>query len=489
MQHLQRNLFFKRNTMGTDTYEDFEDKYHSTGDYKKRLSLSKTLPFVNIKVQRDSLSLIDTNDFARIDNTIYQEIENFPEFDYDNSIAYEMLIRTHDYKQLQYDSSLSNDKKIQLHDKLGVDLQEIYNYASKKSNFFSNKQTTANIFNSYCNLTIGDVREGINKLIDFYVKRNQIYTLVKHEKDAFGITQNIQYKICQDINSIKITQSLSNYYIPIKSPISTYGMYVDGMTQIDNSILLVTLEEEFLASIKSDIPNGIKTKVTLNSTRPLLRFKESPIVDIPINLNLSKEAIIELISTLKDEFDTGHVRSSISYLYHKTFKAKNWKKDAPFKVTNKSIAQAFFVYDLYNDIDGAFQIKKHQLKEYRDKEITKIKAHTAKQIEKEDKELSILIEKRKSANLKNTDRIIQQDKRDTKKKIRRLEKKRDQEIKQINNQCKESSKTYDTDWVLANLVEKDNISPYMCKQYLKFMRQYIKNLQYKELIIGIEVPT
>lgn len=472
--------------MRTDEYEEFEEKYDRTEEYKQYRSVFQTLPFVNTKVHMDILSRIDTNAFARIDNAIYQEIENFPKFDYDNSIAYEMLIRTHEYKQLQYDSSLSNDKKIQLHDQLGVDLKEIYNYALKKSNFFSNQQTTKNIFDSYCDLTIGDVREGINKLIDFYVKRNQIYTLFKHEKDAFGITQNIQYELYHDMGSIDMTLSLSNYYIPIKPPISTYGMYVDKMTKIDNNIRLVALEEEFLASIEPDIPNSIKTKVTFNSTRPLLRFKESPIVDIPINLNLSKEVIIELMSKLKDEFDSGHVRSSISYLYHKNFKAKNWKKDAPFKVTNKSISQAFFIYDLHHDIDVAFQTKKLQLKEYRDKEIAKIKADTTKQIEEEDKELSSLIKKRKLANLKNTVRIIQQDKRDTKKKIRNLEKKRDQEVKQIKNQCKENSNTYDTDWVLTSLVEKNNISPYMCKQYLKFMRQYIKNLQYKELIIGVE---
>lgn len=474
----------------SDEYEYFEEKYEGAEYPTKHKSIFKTarsLPFVNTKVHMDVLSRIDTNTFARIDNAIYQEIENFPEYDYENSIAYEMLIRTNEYKQLHYDSSLTNDEKIEAYDRMGANFQEIYNYALKKSNFFSNQQSNAkNIFDSYCDLTIGDVREGINKLINFYVKRNQIYTLGKHDKDAFEITQNIQYEICQDINSIDITLSISNYYIPTKVPILAYGMYADRMTQIDNNIPLVILEEEFLAAIEPDIPNSIKTKVIFNSTRPLLRFKESPIVDIPVNLNLSKEAIVELISKLKDEFDSRHVRSSISYLYHKTFKAKNWKKDAPFKVTNKSIAQAFFVYDLYHDIDGAFQTKKSQLREVRENKIAETEAETAKKIEKEKEKLSVLIEKRKLANQKNTNKIIQQDKRDTKKKIRRLEKERDQEIQEIKNGYKEDSNNYDTDWVLANLVKKDNISPYMCKQYLIFMRQYIKNLQYKELIIGIE---
>lgn len=469
-----------------DEYEYFEEKYEGA-EYPTIFKTARSLPFVNTKVHMDVLSRIDTNTFARIDNAIYQEIENFPEYDYENSIAYEMLIRTNEYKQLHYDSSLTNDEKIEAYDRMGANFQEIYNYALKKSNFFSNQQSNAkNIFDSYCDLTIGDVREGINKLIHFYLKRDQIYTLVEYNKDTFGIIQDIHYEVCQKINYQDIALSMSNYYIPIKPPISNYGMYVDKMSKIDKNIPLLILEEEFLAAIEPDIPNSIKTKVIFNSTRPLLRFKESPIVDIPVNLNLSKEAIVELISKLKDEFDSGHVRSSISYLYHKTFKAKNWKKDAPFKVTNKSIAQAFFVYDLYHDIDGAFQTKKSQLREVRENKIAETEAETAKKIEKEKEKLSVLIEKRKLANQKNTNKIIQQDKRDTKKKIRRLEKERDQEIQEIKNGYKEDSNNYDTDWVLANLVKKDNISPYMCKQYLIFMRQYIKNLQYKELIIGIE---
>lgn len=473
--------------MKLDEYEEFEKKYDKTQEDTQYRSVFQKLPFLNTKLNMDTLSSFDTNAFAKIDHEIYQEIENFPERDYDNSIAYEMLIRTHEYKRLEYDNSLTSDEKIKAYDRLGIDLQEVYNFGLKKLNFFSNNQSVPkNIFASYCDLTIGDVDDGINKLVDFYLKRNKIYTLVKYEKDAFGITRDIQYEICHNINLQDATLSMSNYYIPIKPPISDYGMYIDKMSKIDKNIPLVILEEEFLAYIEPNIPNSIKTKVTFNSTRPLLRFKESPIVDIPINLNLSKEAIVKLISKLKDEFDAEHVKSSIHYLYHKNFKAQSWKKDARFKVTNKSIAQAFFVYDLYHDIDGAFQTKKSQLREVRENKIAEIEADTTEQIEKEENKLSALVEKRISTNMQDIDKIIQKDKRNTKKIKIGLEKNRDLEIKKIKKIYKQDSAPFDTEWVLANLVEKYNISPYMCKQYLQFMRKYIKNLQYKELIIGIE---
>ena len=41
--------------------------------------------------------------------------------------------------------------------------------------------------------------------------------------------------------------------------------------------------------------------------------------------------------------------------------------------------------------------------------------------------------------------------------------------------------------VLEDLVKDYDISPYLCKQYLKFMRKYVEELQYKKLIIEHEI--
>jgi len=40
---------------------------------------------------------------------------------------------------------------------------------------------------------------------------------------------------------------------------------------------------------------------------------------------------------------------------------------------------------------------------------------------------------------------------------------------------------------LADLVRDYDISPYLCKQYLKFMRKCVEELRYKELIIGHKI--
>jgi len=41
--------------------------------------------------------------------------------------------------------------------------------------------------------------------------------------------------------------------------------------------------------------------------------------------------------------------------------------------------------------------------------------------------------------------------------------------------------------ILEDLVQNHYISPYMCKQYLKFMIKYVEELGYKELIIGYKI--
>jgi len=55
--------------------------------------------------------------------------------------------------------------------------------------------------------------------------------------------------------------------------------------------------------------------------------------------------------------------------------------------------------------------------------------------------------------------------------------------KKINKLYKE----YHSMTILEDLVQNHYISPYMCKQYLKFMRKYVEELGYKELIIGNKI--
>ncbi len=84
-------------------------------------------------------------------------------------------------------------------------------------------------------------------------------------------------------------------------------------------------------------------------------------------------------------------------------------------------------------------------------------------------------------------KYTEENRRDLRVQKRKLEKEEKKEITRINKLYKELSKNYHTMTVLEDLVRDYDISTYLCKQYLKFMRKYVEELRYKELIIGHKI--
>jgi len=460
-------------------YEEFNDKYHRVENYKlpaHRLAKIRPVPFVNIKKSERALLYINTDALPKIDDNIYNQIIKFPNFDYVNSIAYEMLIRTQEYKQTNRNKKLNTYEKVKLFDKLGVDFYEVRRFNLKNDarrvHYYDREQ---DLFESDYDLTIDNIDNGIDKLINFYLERKQILKRVKYKENIIGVITDIKYKIDKNATYDDIFSSPSDFYIPAKfdyeNPRNKYRI-----SKIDKDISLHALKNEFLDHIEKSIPNNIKGKILFNFTRPLLRFKESANVDVQINLNLSKTVILDLISKLKDEFDRGSVKTPIGFLYDKNYLAKDWKKNIPFKFTKKSMSRAFFVYDLYKAIDFAFQLKKKQLEESRDKEIQKIK---------DDFETKMIEQENKINRLQAT-ASYKEEAKSFKRKKNSLNKQKENEIKEIKNKCKFESQTFNTQDVLVELLEKHKITAYTCKKYLQFMRKYIDNAKYKELIVGTE---
>jgi len=471
-----------------DDYEEFEEKYHNqNNDNKRHIRKIRPIPFVNIKKEEKAevFLYVDTLDLPRIWNPIYRKIEKLPDYDYINSIAYEMLTRTDQYKQIINNIKSSVEDRVKILDKLGVDFYEVRRYNSRINPIIAHLQDFKEYFTqSNYDLTLGNIDNGINKLINFYLAKKQILRRVKYKERLQGLIIDVKYKVDRTLTYDEIILSPSDYYIPSKydyeNPKNKYRL-----SKIDKNISLIALKDEFLKYIKKDIPNDIKGRIELTYTRPLLRFKESAIVDIPINLNLSKKAILQLVSTLKDEFDNNVIKTPADVLYNTNYKTRDWRKDVPFKVTKKAIAKAFFTYDLYKGIDTAFKLKKNLLQKSKEKQINKISTKYTQEIEKEQNDTYDLIQ-RLSSNIKNKAKAIKSIKHDLKRKINNIKEKRDIEIKQIAEQIKNQKSDYITEDTLINLLQGHKISAYMCKQYLKFMKKYIEHYKYKELIIGVE---
>ena len=482
------------------TLEMFTKKYE--GSYYINYNIGSIQPFIN-QIYLPIKDFIDTNHFdikklPKIDDPIYTEIENFPEYDYLNSVAYEMLIRNVRYKELVNNSSqYSDDELREKFDQLGLDIKDVFDL-KKIAKYYSSEEEKNTFSNSYFKMTIKDINQGLDRLIQFYMDKEQIYIIDTIDKIVLNrndlknrkeIITGRTFKTIPDIKFEKIKRSLSNYYIPAKFDYQT-PTYKDKLAIIDNNIPLVALNPDFLLSIEELLPNRIKGNIEFNFTRPLLRFKELPIIDIPINLNLSKEELTQLVIKLKDDFEAGSVKNPINLLYDRKYSFKEIKHVVPFKMTKRSMAEAFFIYDLYLFIHSAMSLHKQKLSELKQRDIEKIEIEIESRREESEKKNIKTIESLKNIHKGNKVSIkksTEENKRDLRVLKRKLEKEKKEWIKKINKLYKEFSKEYHSMTILEDLVQNHYISPYMCKQYLKFMRKYVEELGYKELIIGYKI--
>lgn len=140
------------------TLEMFTKKYDSS--YYSGCNMNFKQPFINqislsLKDYWD-INLIDVKELPKIDDSIYQEIEHFPDYDYLNSIAYEMLIRTREYKVLVENVSEDREKRIKKFDQLGLDINDVYDL-KKISNHYAPETANNTFSNSYFNMTINDI--------------------------------------------------------------------------------------------------------------------------------------------------------------------------------------------------------------------------------------------------------------------------------------------------------------------------------------------
>jgi len=159
-------------------------------------------------------------------------------------------------------------------------------------------------------------------------------------------------------------------------------------------------------------------------------------------------------------------------------------------MTRETMAEAFFIYDLYQYIEAAMILHKVKLKQLKNFDIKEIKNQTKILTEEKQKEINKIIdEHKKKTNGKPNKFIIKQNKYHFKSEKRRFEREEKKKIAEVTNQYKMYSQDYLAKTVLEEIALLHDITPYMCKQYLKFMRQYIENYRYKELIIGVRLES
>lgn len=240
--------------------------------------------------------------------------------------------------------------------------------------------------------TVNDIKDGLNKLIEFYIYKNLIYN------------QNMQ-QINGSIN--EILKNPSNYYIPcvnrrvedisiklhkqndimlnndfinnlelngLKSIINNKGSntlkHVENiyLIQISEYITLDLLDDSFLKTLEYEDLKNIYINTEPKFSRPRLMFDEARLINIPINLNLSKEDLLHYISQIKDEYDRDKniVKTFDEYFFNlplesdlteipENIKFANQKRSSEDKKIlpvkrdefKKRISYAFYIYDIF----------------------------------------------------------------------------------------------------------------------------------------------
>lgn len=151
-------------------------------------------------------------------------------------------------------------------------------------------------------LKISDIQNGLNKLIQYYIDRNRIFP------NEFIRTKQ-KYKHCNVKKYFKdkhspiqhIILGSGAYYIPCKKKDSSKNKI--ELKRITKNLSLKILEDRFTKTLnKSDITNT-ELKISPTYTVPELKFDESTIINLPVNINLPPKELEAYMKKIKEDYD------------------------------------------------------------------------------------------------------------------------------------------------------------------------------------------
>lgn len=383
----------------------------------------------------------------------YLYIEDISDYEYTNSIAYEMVRRNKEFKELTKNpyNIKTEEWKIQIL-KLGLDPM-INNFPSEPNFLLQyNTEDQRFFYESWLSHTIDDIKNGLEKLINYYLSKDNIF-LLHNEKEIYNLESYIKVN---NISISNILDSPTNYYIPCSFADNCF-IKMDTkdmvrMQQISNKIPLRILEKDFLNSIQFTDTKYKYTQLMPFYSRPEFSFPYADVVNIPINLNLEKEELIAYILKAKKEYDKKlltikHPLELIGNEYNKPNTIKS-EKDLPTEKDKRKIAvaDAFYVYDLFQIFEPYFKQEQEKLRKERAAKIIEIQ--------------------NKFKNIKDAKKI------------------KENNISELKQTYRENIKQYSKNEINTIIASITSLSFHKVERYYKYMREYIDNKRYTELITG-----
>ena len=374
------------------------------------------------------------------EDDIYKKMLQYQEYEFTYCIAYEMLLRNDDfYEQNCYAPQSDHDieqRRLLLLEKFGVDDEYFYDYFDTMGTDVSKINDNLLLGNFFNDFKIGNIKDGLFKLIEYYYKANQIYQPIPGHEN-----HEIKNRIIKDKSVAEIYIKYDQYYIPIECENKK------TIVQLSTELSMGLLNKSFRKTIQySDyLVPYIQTEPIFKA--PTLKFNSAQVINLPVNLNLPENELVAYIRKVKEEYDNLYYspkrpNESIYKAIDRLERPKSEKKIPKiFKNYKAFIIDAFFIYDLYSALQPHYEEKIKKLKSERDKEIKKIS---------EDKTIPDL--------------------RDI--------------IKDIKESYKYKISEWNTDSLKDYILKKTNFSKDKVQESLTLMNSYIDNMRYKVLITG-----
>ena len=209
----------------------------------------------------------------------------------------------------------------------------------------SNYNPQISFWHSY---RVSDIKNGLLRLVAYYTDNKKI------RKDKNG-TKSFSK---DDEDDILLSQSM--WYVPNAMENEK------TMILLDDTLPLKCFEDEFLSKLELSDLKYIHIETEFKFSRPKLILDEARIINLPVNLNLSKEELLLFIAQIKDEYDNNKEIVTSDFEFAMDIPIESEKRILPkhIKQVDENVTQkrlfpnerkkfkqnfafAFLMYDLY----------------------------------------------------------------------------------------------------------------------------------------------
>jgi len=360
-------------------------------------------------------------------NIRYTYIQNLKDYNLSNSLVLDMIIRNKEFQNYMYyfrtidfefeykspELKVERYKKLkqELIEKFGFDIkdeQKILFHPYINEAIVDNNEKVLHDFLILNPPFISDLKDGLLKVMNFYLKKKQLYRCIKptnyelinpkdienySDRQLFVTILNpesmqpdlMRYDVYQSrgthlwrigdtlhiipsVKEVVLTEIsdelIDEFFDEICVPITTYGER--KLVSLGEEFFPIEfIDKDFISSISNDDYLDYCNQDSIQMTNlPNIKLRSTKSVNVSLNADLPREELMAYIDKLRGSKDI----KSFTEVFHKEIeKIENPKHlnaiAKKSELRNRDYANAFFIYDLYKIIGKVFHSKELELKQ------------------------------------------------------------------------------------------------------------------------------